>query len=106
MRLFPLLYITITHYSLSITQLLIIPTPLNASVTRLHLTLTPLLGKRTLNTPLAAMLPKEHADVNVTDWFPEFRYEKVVSLTSIVCPSLCTNTHHQFTNLFYLLNCL
>ena len=37
-----------------------------------------------LKTPLAAMLPKEFEDVDVKDWFPEFRPGKVCSVSSYV----------------------
>lgn len=35
--------------------------------------------KRQLNTPLAAMLPSKYAHVDVTELFPDFRYDKVNS---------------------------
>lgn len=32
---------------------------------------------RRRDTPLAAMLPSKYADVDVTEIFPDFRYDKV-----------------------------
>ena len=36
-----------------------------------------------LKTPLAAMLPKEYEDVDVKEWFPEFRPGKVCSVSYV-----------------------
>lgn len=33
--------------------------------------------RRKLETPLAAMLPSKYADVDVTELFPDFRFDKV-----------------------------
>lgn len=35
-------------------------------------------GKRKLETPLAAMLPEKYANVDVREFFPDFRFGKVV----------------------------
>lgn len=34
-------------------------------------------SKKKIETPLAAMLPSKYADVDVTQLFPDFRYDKV-----------------------------
>ncbi|KAL0280152.1 UNVERIFIED_CONTAM: hypothetical protein PYX00_001531 [Menopon gallinae] len=42
--------------------------------------------KRQLNTPLAAMLPSKYADVDVTELFPDFRYDKVLRFSRLFGP--------------------
>lgn len=45
--------------------------------------------RRRTDTPLAAMLPSKYADVDVTNLFPDFRYDKVCLLTlySVMVPN-------------------
>lgn len=33
--------------------------------------------KKRIETPLAAMLPSKYAEIDVTEIFPDFRYDKV-----------------------------
>lgn len=42
--------------------------------------------KRRMDTPLAAMLPSKYADVDVTELFPDFRYDKVLRFSRLFGP--------------------
>lgn len=42
--------------------------------------------KKRLDTPLAAMLPSKYADVDVTEIFPDFRYDKVLRFSRLFGP--------------------
>lgn len=40
--------------------------------------------RRRMDTPLAAMLPSKYVDVDVTDLFPDFRYDKVLAKLNVI----------------------
>ncbi|KAK6628726.1 hypothetical protein RUM43_002542 [Polyplax serrata] len=42
--------------------------------------------RRRIDTPLAAMLPSKYADVDVTEIFPDFRYDKVLRFSRLFGP--------------------